>query len=241
VTRTRDIARDGRRRATLDQVTAALTAAIPALNADLAVMLLESVRATGRGTGPNHLEELAGYLAAHVDGLTSGDPRCPAVLVRLTHALHDAGHTGVGRPGCAECGKITPLLNRSGPGGRICGNCATRSHRSTCDRCGRTDTRIAARPAMQPALVTERELGREVAQQDPKLSTAKGTKASCRSGGMKEGLVGVGIQLIGCGDLNPSTGGMVPSTLPSAHMLRGTANWPMPIDSFARWCYKGNS
>jgi hypothetical protein len=39
-------------------------------------------------------------MAAHPDPLTSGDSRCPPVLLRLTHVLHDPGHPVI-RPGCA--------------------------------------------------------------------------------------------------------------------------------------------
>ena len=71
----------------------------------------------------------------HPDALTSGDSRCPPVLLRLTHVLHDAGHPVV-RPGCAHCGKTVTNLRQLRPEGRICGTCDARSRSATCARCG---------------------------------------------------------------------------------------------------------
>lgn len=91
------------------------------------------------------LRELAEHLAGHPDALRSGDPRCPAGIIRLTHVLHDGGHTTVVRPGCAGCGKVTLDLARFGPNGRLCQMCWVRSSMGRCARCGKEHARIAAR------------------------------------------------------------------------------------------------
>jgi hypothetical protein len=56
----------------------------------------------------------------HPDALTCGDSRCPPVLLRLTHVLHDAAHPAV-RPGRAHCGTTVTNLRQRRPEGRICG------------------------------------------------------------------------------------------------------------------------
>ncbi len=67
--------------------------------------------------------------------LTSGDPRCPAVAIRLAQTLAAVGHADVILPGCSEC-----------PGGLICQRCAARdpAKKRPCARCGVT-ARIVAR------------------------------------------------------------------------------------------------
>ena len=123
-----------------------LTAAVPALDADTAKAALEAAVPIPVRGAARFLEELTGHMDTHPDALTSGDSRCPPVLIRLTHVLHDAGHPVV-RPGCAHCGKTVTNLRQLRPEGRICGTCDARSRLATCARCGRTDTRIAARRA----------------------------------------------------------------------------------------------
>ncbi len=124
-------------------VVTALTATLPELReADLPALLAAAGAAKGIP-----LRELAEHLTSHPDALTSGDPRCPAVVVRLTHVLHAAGQTTVVRPGCAGCSKVTADLSRPGPDGRICQMCWVHANRATCARCGRTAARIAARRA----------------------------------------------------------------------------------------------
>ncbi len=124
-------------------VVTALTATLPELReADLPALLAAAGAAKGIP-----LRELAEHLTSHPDALTSGDPRCPAVVVRLTHVLHAAGQTTVVRPGCAGCSKVTADLSRPGPDGRICQMCWVHANRATCARCGRTAARIAASAA----------------------------------------------------------------------------------------------
>jgi hypothetical protein len=141
VTRLRDRHRAEHRETLRDAVFTVLSNALPELtDADIGALLQAARASTGIS-----LKQLADHLAAHPDALVSGDSRCPAVVIRLAHVLHDAGHAAVVRPGCAGCGKLTRALPRSGPGGRLCQMCAVRASRGTCARCGRTDTRIAAR------------------------------------------------------------------------------------------------
>jgi len=97
----------------------------------------------------NSLRNLAQHLAKHPGALTSGDPRCPAVVIRVAHALHDAGYPAVVRPGCAGCGKVTIGLARSGLDGRLCTRRATKAEpRKPCARCGRTRPVSARRSTM---------------------------------------------------------------------------------------------
>ena len=123
-------------------VAGALTAALPGLDAEAASAVLQQARAD-RGVALRELDE---HLAARPDALTSGDPRCPAVIVRLAQALAAVGHAGAKPPGCADCGRTGIELPRSGPDGRICQACAARSpgKKRPCARCG-TIARISAR------------------------------------------------------------------------------------------------
>jgi hypothetical protein len=129
--------------AAMNSAVTNLTGALPNLSPGEATTALEvAVPITVRGAG-RFLEELVAHLCVHPDALTSGDSRCPPVLIRLTHVLHD-GHQVV-RPGCAHCGKTGTELRQLRPEGRVCGTCDGRSRRSTCARCGQQEVRIAAR------------------------------------------------------------------------------------------------
>ncbi|WP_326830041.1 hypothetical protein OIE13_12625 [Streptosporangium sp. NBC_01810] len=142
MSRTRDERRVAERHERRVRIINALTTRLPDLDAEAASDALLQARAE-RGVAQRELDE---HLAAHPDALTSGDPRCPAVIVRLAQALLAAGHTGVTSPGCSECRRTGITLPRSGPGGRICQACAARSslNKKPCGRCGRT-ARISAR------------------------------------------------------------------------------------------------
>ena len=121
-----------------------LLAAVPTLDANEASSALEvAVPITVRGAA-RFLEELVAHLCTHPDAMGSGDSRCPPVLIRLTHVLHDNGHQVI-RPGCAHCGKTVTELRQLRAEGRICGTCDSRSRLAVCSRCGQQDARIAAR------------------------------------------------------------------------------------------------
>ncbi len=142
------VARLARQAARLEAATTAavtqLTAALPVLSTEEATAALEAAVPIAVRGPARFLEELAGHMAANPGALTSGDTRCPQVLLRLTHVLHDAGHPVV-RPGCARCGKIRPDLRQRRPEGRICGTCDAQSRKETCARCGATETKIVAK------------------------------------------------------------------------------------------------
>ena len=142
MTRTRDLLRAEQRETARATVAAAVRAALPTLpTADL-----PSILAKAQADKRIALRNLADHLASHPDALHSGDPRCPVVVLRLIHTLHEAGYPVV-RPGCAGCGKITHDLLRSGPAGRLCQMCGVRASLKTCARCGRDNARILARRA----------------------------------------------------------------------------------------------
>ncbi len=95
-----------------------------------------------RGGG---LRDLDDHLAAHPDALTSGNPRCPLALVRITRALNAAGHAAIVSPGCHICGRTTTELPFSSVAGRSCRRCYAQANKKTCARCGQTGHIIARR------------------------------------------------------------------------------------------------
>jgi len=130
--------------AAVNSAIAHLLAAVPTLDANEASSALDvAVPINVRGAA-RFLEELVAHLSTHPDAMGSGDSRCPPVLIRLTHVLHDNGHQVI-RPGCAHCGKTVTELRQLRPEGRICGSCDSRSRLAVCSRCGRQNARIAAR------------------------------------------------------------------------------------------------
>jgi len=141
MTRPRERRRAEHRETLRRAVLTVLSTTLPELSdAEIGAALQTSCASTGIA-----LKQLADHLASHPDALFSGDPYCPTVVIRLTHTLHEAGHTVVVRPGCGGCGSLTRALPRFGPEGRLCQMCAVRASLDTCARCGRVDTRIAAR------------------------------------------------------------------------------------------------
>jgi hypothetical protein len=116
----------------LTAAAAQLTMALPVLGTGDATAVLEAVVPRVRCPA-QYLEELAGHMAAHPGALTSGETRCPLMVLRLIHVLHDAGHPVV-RPGCAHCGKVRADLGQWRPEGRVCGTCDKRSRKGTCAR-----------------------------------------------------------------------------------------------------------
>jgi len=127
--------------AAMDAALGQVTAALPMIGAEEATAVLEAAVPITVKDPARFLEELA----AHPDGLTSGDSRCPPVLLRLTHLLHEAAYPVV-RPGCARCGAIRTDLRQLREEGRICGSCDARSRKNgTCGRCGATGVQIVAK------------------------------------------------------------------------------------------------
>ncbi|MFF1873569.1 hypothetical protein [Kitasatospora herbaricolor] len=140
--RTRDELRAKERHERQARIADALTTSLPDLDKDAVTAALLAAKAE-RGVAQRELDD---HLAAHPDALTSGDPRCPAVIVRLAQALLTAGHTSATPPNCSDCRRTGIPLPRSGPDGRICQACAARSpqNKKPCARCERT-ARIFAR------------------------------------------------------------------------------------------------
>lgn len=134
--------RDEERQARCTRVIATLTATLPTLSEAEANAVLRSIRAD-RGIPLRRLDE---HLATHPDAVTSGDPRCPIVVVRAAHALRAAGYVDAIPPGCTSCGRADVDLPRGGPDGRRCQACAARTTKRPCARCGRTARIIARRP-----------------------------------------------------------------------------------------------
>ncbi|MFJ9372424.1 hypothetical protein [Streptomyces sp. NPDC101455] len=144
MSRTRDERRAAERHDRRTRVTSALTTALPELDDETAATALQQAGAE-RGIPLRDLDE---HLALHSDALTSGNPRCPAAVVRLAQALLAAGQPGVIAPACSHCRRTGIPLPRSGPDGRICQACAARNpdNKRPCARCGKI-ARILARRA----------------------------------------------------------------------------------------------
>ncbi|MGJ5829924.1 hypothetical protein [Streptomyces ossamyceticus] len=141
MTKARDRQRAEQRQAALDRVITALTASLPGLGrAEAGQAVSEAQGAQGI-----RLRDVDQHLADHPQALISGEANCPPVAIRLAKILHTAGHTAVVRPACTDCGRFNLDLPRLGPNGRFFINCSARNSKGTCDRCGRTDTRLAAR------------------------------------------------------------------------------------------------
>jgi hypothetical protein len=116
-----------------DRLVARLLTAVPGLDGSAAAAVLSSI---GGAHGAS-LRRLDSYLDTHVDALASPAADCPAALVRLAHALIDAGHTGIAAPRCARCGRPRPDLGRrDADGRRICDTCAAARRVGPCARCG---------------------------------------------------------------------------------------------------------
>jgi hypothetical protein len=123
-----------------DRVISALVASVPGLDTASAHRVLAVARAdNGRA-----LREVDALLTEHPAALVTTPAAYPLALVRLAHALTEAGHQRVAVPAYAGCGKITTDLARTTALGRVCGTCAARASSGTCARCGRA-TRINAR------------------------------------------------------------------------------------------------
>jgi hypothetical protein len=105
-----------------DRVISGLVASVPGLDAASARRVL----AVARSDHGRALREVDALLAEHPAALISTPAAYPLALVRLAHALAEAGYQMVAAPACAGCGKITIDLRRSIASGRVCGTCAAR-------------------------------------------------------------------------------------------------------------------
>jgi hypothetical protein len=125
------------------RVVAHIQAGFPDLTDAGAAALLTAAKAA-RG---KPLLLLDAYFTAHPDALTAPPASAPPPLVRLAHALHAAGQTGVALPSCAGCGRQPSRLPGSDEHGRrLCLTCAQRRQRKACARCGKVRKIQARRP-----------------------------------------------------------------------------------------------
>ena len=124
------------------RVTSCLVASVPGLDTVGAQRILAAARAD-RGRA---LHEVDALLDEHPGALAITPAAYPLALVRLAHALIEAGYQAVAAPACAGCGTITIDLRRKTASGRVCGTCAARASTGTCARCGRSRRINARRP-----------------------------------------------------------------------------------------------
>jgi hypothetical protein len=124
-----------------DHVIACLISSVPGLGDEAARDVLA---ATGAGHG-RALREIDALLKERPGALASIPAAYPLVLVRLVHALIDAGYLTVAAPACTGCGRVTADLRRRAASGWVCGTCAARDSKGTCARCGQADLRPASR------------------------------------------------------------------------------------------------
>lgn len=136
--------REARRREQIHQRRTTIHAAVEASITNLDDRELNEILVTAQATEGRALRKLADHLQAHPDALLTGSADGPRALMRLLGALATAGHPVV-LPRCTGCRKQTADLLRLGANGRICPACAAKGYRDDCTRCGRSDTRIAAR------------------------------------------------------------------------------------------------
>jgi hypothetical protein len=130
---------DGESRA---RVTSCLIASVPGLDPGVARDALVTARAE-RGRA---LREIDALLEERPGALVTSPTAYPLALVRLAHALTEAGYQTVAVPACADCGKVTIDLRRKTASGRVCGTCAARDSKGTCTRCGQAKRIYARRP-----------------------------------------------------------------------------------------------
>jgi hypothetical protein len=91
------------------------------------------------------LRQLRDHLYLNRGAILEGSATAPPALIRLTHALREAGHLQVTLPSCTACGLTTPTLFPS-PRGNVCQRCRPRREPRICGRCGRLGTICAERP-----------------------------------------------------------------------------------------------
>jgi len=91
-----------------------MLASVPGLDAGAA----QRVLATARADHGRALREVDAVLKEHPGALVTAPAACPLALVRLAHALIEAGYQTVAAPACAGCGKITIDLRRKTASGR---------------------------------------------------------------------------------------------------------------------------
>lgn len=124
-------------------VTTALTAIADSLAAADIVIAdseLETLLQRAEAAKPRSRQSLAAYLAELDTPWTTPNPHCPPyVFARVAYLLWQSGYLVQPVP-CAQCGRITPKLDRVIEGARCCGWCASRRTEHVCERCGQLAT-----------------------------------------------------------------------------------------------------
>lgn len=133
--------RPGRQEVALARTVPHMISSIPDLSRETALAVLTDAKADRlRG-----LRELDEHLAEHPDALISGDPQCPAAVVRVTRVLVAQGYHQAVEIRCAGCGRSEVELPVRALVGRICQACAVKAEpHPRCARCGRA-RRVNAR------------------------------------------------------------------------------------------------
>ena len=122
----------------LGDAVAAMVACLAALDTEAARTALLAAIATGSPRMvPSRLRNVAAYLRAVPDALTSGGSSSPPDVARLIDRLAGVGVAGVVAPRCAGCGRQGFLRHPRGDGERICVSCFGRAApKRPCARCG---------------------------------------------------------------------------------------------------------
>ncbi|WP_157896185.1 hypothetical protein [Mycobacteroides chelonae] len=102
---------------------------------------LETMLARADAAKPRARQSLAAYLNEQSTPWTTPNPHCPYAFARLAYLLWKSGYPVQPVP-CAQCGRITPKLDRVIDGRRCCGWCASRRTQHVCARCGRLGYRV---------------------------------------------------------------------------------------------------
>lgn len=124
------------------RIAARMLTAVPGVDETTAQQILVTAK-VDRGRA---LHEVDACLRQHPGALTVAPAEYPLALVRLAHALIEAGYQTVAAPACARCGKATIDLRRKTTSGRVCGACAARGSAAPCARCGKSKRINACRP-----------------------------------------------------------------------------------------------
>lgn len=102
---------------------------------------LENLLQRADAAKPRSRQSLAAYLMEQATPWTTPNPHCPYAFARMAYLLWQSDYP-VQPVACAQCGRITPKLDRVIDGARCCGWCASRRTQHICERCGRLGHRV---------------------------------------------------------------------------------------------------
>jgi len=118
-----------------------LLTVLPALDMDQAQVHLAASNAWSNWG----LRQLHDHLYLTPDAILQGSSTAPQALIRLAHALREAGHVQVALPSCTGCGS-TPTTLFPSPNGNVCQRCRPGPEPRVCARCGQLGRVSAKRP-----------------------------------------------------------------------------------------------